>query len=65
VTRYPVYGLCERIWDLRDNVSADDASYIALAESLNCHFLDLTAQPARLTPLVAADDQPGDVPPDR
>jgi predicted nucleic acid-binding protein len=41
-----VYGLCERTWDLRDNVSADDAIYIALAESLNCHFLDLTAQPA-------------------
>lgn len=36
VTRYPVYGLLERIWDLRDNVSAYDASYIALAESLEC-----------------------------
>ena len=36
VTRYPVYGLFERIWDLRDNVSAFDASYIALAESLGC-----------------------------
>jgi predicted nucleic acid-binding protein len=39
VTRYPVYGLFERIWDMRDNVSAYDASYIALAENLNCAVL--------------------------
>jgi|ERR1700757_3111455 predicted nucleic acid-binding protein len=36
VTRYPVYGLFERIWELRENVSAYDASYVALAESLGC-----------------------------
>jgi predicted nucleic acid-binding protein len=36
VTRYPIHGLLQRIWDLRDNVSAYDASYIALAESLDC-----------------------------
>jgi predicted nucleic acid-binding protein len=36
VTRYPVYGLLRRIWDLRDNIAAYDASYIALAESLGC-----------------------------
>ena len=36
LTRHPIYGLYERIWDLRDNVSAYDASYVALAESLDC-----------------------------
>jgi predicted nucleic acid-binding protein len=39
VTRYPVYGLFERIWEMRDNVSAYGASYIALAESLDCAVL--------------------------
>lgn len=34
VTRYPVFGLFDRIWQLRDNVSACDACYIALAENL-------------------------------
>lgn len=36
VTRYPVYGLLERIWSLRQDVSSYDASYVALAESLDC-----------------------------
>jgi predicted nucleic acid-binding protein len=36
VTRYPIFGLLQRIWELRDNVSAYDASYVAVAESLGC-----------------------------
>jgi len=36
VTRYPVSGLLQRIWELRDNVSAYDASYVAVAEQLDC-----------------------------
>jgi predicted nucleic acid-binding protein len=36
VTRYPVYGLFERIWEIRENLSAYDASYVALAETLDC-----------------------------
>jgi predicted nucleic acid-binding protein len=39
VTRYPVYGLFERIWELRENISAYDASYVALAETLDCALL--------------------------
>ena len=39
VTRHPVSGLLDRIWQLRDNVSAYDASYIALAEALGCAVL--------------------------
>jgi predicted nucleic acid-binding protein len=35
-TRYPAHGLLERIWALRDNLTAYDAGYVALAEQLDC-----------------------------
>lgn len=31
-TRYPAAGLRRRMWELRDNLSAYDATYVALAE---------------------------------
>jgi predicted nucleic acid-binding protein len=34
--RYPVVGLLDRIWELRSNLSAYDASYVALAEAIGC-----------------------------
>ncbi|GAB3996631.1 hypothetical protein GCM10029992_17290 [Glycomyces albus] len=34
VERFPHNQLVTRIWELRDNVTAYDASYIALAEAL-------------------------------
>jgi len=34
VKRYPVTGLLERIWDLRDVQTPYDAAYVALAEAL-------------------------------
>jgi predicted nucleic acid-binding protein len=39
LTRYPVHGLLERVWGLSDNLSAYDASYVALAESLGCSLV--------------------------
>jgi len=36
VTRYPAFAMLERVWELRDNVSAYDATYVALAELLGC-----------------------------
>jgi predicted nucleic acid-binding protein len=36
MTRYPVFSIVDRIWELRDNVSSYDASYVALAELLGC-----------------------------
>lgn len=39
IERFPMTGLSARIWSLRDNISAYDASYIALAEALNCSLL--------------------------
>lgn len=32
-------GLIDRIWDLRANLSAYDATYVALAEALACPLL--------------------------
>lgn len=34
VERYPATGLLPRMWELRENVSAYDAGYVALAEEL-------------------------------
>jgi predicted nucleic acid-binding protein len=35
LTRYSHFVLLPRIWELRDNLSAYDAAYVALAEELN------------------------------
>jgi predicted nucleic acid-binding protein len=49
MTRYGVHPLLERVWQLRDNVSAYDAGYIALAESLDCTLLTADARLSRAT----------------
>ncbi|GGO68652.1 type II toxin-antitoxin system VapC family toxin [Nonomuraea cavernae] len=36
IARYEIKGIAERIWELRHNYTAYDASYIALAEALEC-----------------------------
>lgn len=45
VRRFGAAGLLPRIWALRGNVSAYDATYVALAEALAC---DLVTADARL-----------------
>lgn len=47
VTRYPVSSLLDRVWELRDNLSAHDASYVALAELLDCTLLTTDARLSR------------------
>lgn len=39
LTRYPVLALLDRVWELRDSVSAYAASYVALAEHLGCALM--------------------------
>jgi hypothetical protein len=39
ITRHPVWPYHPRIWELRHNLGADDAAYIALAEALGCELL--------------------------
>lgn len=46
IVRYPTLPLVRRAYDLRDNVSPYDASYVALAEALAC---PLVTADARLT----------------
>jgi predicted nucleic acid-binding protein len=37
----------DRVWELRDNLSACDASYVALAELLDCNLLTADARRGR------------------
>ena len=47
VVRHSVGGLLGRVWELRENVSACDASYLALAEALDCSLLTADARLGR------------------
>lgn len=47
VVRHPVANLLDRIWQLRQNVSASDASYLALAEALGCGLVTADARLSR------------------
>jgi len=44
VTRYPHFLLLPRIWQLRHNLSAYDAAYVALAEELGATFITRDAR---------------------
>ena len=39
VIRHPTLPLLPRVWELRDNLTAYDAAYVALAEYLGCGLL--------------------------
>lgn len=47
MVRYPVAGTFGRIWQLRDNLSAYDASYVALAELLDCPLVTIDRRLSR------------------
>lgn len=47
MTRYPGVFLLDRIWELRENLSVYDASYVALAERLGCDLLTADARLSR------------------
>lgn len=44
LTRYAVYPLLDRVWKLRDNLTAYDAGYVA--ESLSCGLITADAKPS-------------------
>ncbi len=47
MNRYPIFALLDRVWELRDNLSVHDASYVAVAELLECSVLTADARLAR------------------
>lgn len=47
ITRHPVQPLVARMWDLRQNITAYDAAYVALAESLDAPLITRDARLAR------------------
>lgn len=44
VVRYSGWSFMQRAWELRDNVSAYDATYVALAEALGCPLVTADAR---------------------
>ncbi len=47
VLRYPAYPLSDRVWELRANITAYDATYVALAELLDCPLITCDRRLAR------------------
>ena len=39
MTRYPTFSVLDRIWELRDSLTAHHAADVALAEALDCALL--------------------------
>jgi len=47
VRRFAAVGLLARMWELRDNLTGYDATYVALAEALECELVTADARLAR------------------
>lgn len=47
IERLPHHDIAERIWELRDSVSAYDGAYIALAEALDAPLITCDGKLAR------------------
>ena len=47
VKRHPTTPLIPRLWELRENITAYDAAYVALAEALSCPLITLDSRLAQ------------------
>ena len=54
ITRHGVFALFDRIWELRDNLTAYDAAYVALAEAIDCPLVTADARLSRAAGLRCA-----------
>lgn len=49
ITRYPPRMMLARLWQLRENLTAYDAAYVALSEELDAPLLTLDRRLANAT----------------
>jgi predicted nucleic acid-binding protein len=54
ITRYPHTALLSRVWELRENLTAYDAAYVALAETLEAPLVTRDERLARVPGIRAA-----------
>lgn len=47
ITRHATFSMLDRVWELRDNLSAYDAAYVALAEIIDCPLVTVDARISR------------------
>jgi predicted nucleic acid-binding protein len=48
ITRHSTFPMFERLWELRHNLTAYDAAYVVLAETLDCGLLTADARISRV-----------------
>ena len=54
VTRHSTFAFFDRIWELRENLTAYDAAYVALAEIIECPLVTADARLSRAPDLRCA-----------
>ncbi len=59
VERWPYELLGLRVWELRHNLSADDASYVAVAEHIGAPLISLDARLSRAPGIRCTVETPG------
>ena len=47
ITRHGTFSMLDRVWQLRHNLTAYDAAYVALAEALQCPLVTADARISR------------------
>jgi len=53
ISRHGTFAMLDRVWELRDHLTAYDAAYVALAEAIDCPLVTADARISR-APVFAA-----------